>query len=121
MDFFFLVHSGVSFQSVHLMHSVVWVSVMYFSPLFVPFHMNIPRFRILGLISHRKSASKSLFRPSVLDSLTYVPFESFEIRISNVQDFRNFKLQKSRTVCLWFGPFIFLYDFSLLADVIIHI
>ena len=54
--------------------------------------MNIPRFRILGLISHRKSASKSLFRPSVLDSLTYVPFESFEIRISNVQDFRNFKL-----------------------------
>ena len=82
--------------------------------------MNIPRFRILGLISHRKSASKSLFRPSVLDSLTYVPFESFEIRISNVQDFRNFKLQKSRTVCLWFGPFIFLYDFSLLADVIIH-
>ena len=82
--------------------------------------MNIPRFRILGLISHRKSASKSLFRPSVLDYLTYVPFESFEIRISNVQDFRNFKLQKCRTVCLWFGPFIFLYDFSLLADVIIH-
>ena len=63
--------------------------------------MNIPRFRILGLISHRKSASESLFRPSVLDSLTYVPFVSFEIRISNVQDFRNFKLQKSRTVCLW--------------------
>ena len=37
--FFFLVHSGVSFQSVHLMHTVVWVSVMYFSPLFVPFPM----------------------------------------------------------------------------------
>ena len=36
---FFLVHSGVSFQSVHLMHSVVWVSVMYFSTLFVPFPM----------------------------------------------------------------------------------
>ena len=64
-------------------------------------HMNIPRFRIMGLISHRKSASISLSRPSVLDSLTYVPFESFEIRISNVQDFRNFKLQKSRTVYLW--------------------
>ena len=37
--FFFLVNSGVSFQSVHLIHSVVWVSVMYFSPLFVPFSM----------------------------------------------------------------------------------
>ena len=36
---FFLVHSGVSFQSVHLMHSVVWVSIMYFSPLFLPFPM----------------------------------------------------------------------------------
>ena len=35
--FFSLVHSGVSFKSVHLMHSVVWV--MYFSPLFVPFPM----------------------------------------------------------------------------------
>ena len=56
--FFFLVHSGVSFQSVHLMHSVVWVSVMYFSPPLCRFpwakvHMIIPRFRILGLISHR--------------------------------------------------------------------
>ena len=60
----FLVHSGVSFQSVHLMHSVVWVSVMYFSPPFLPFpmakvHMIIPRFGILGLIFHRKSASES--------------------------------------------------------------
>ena len=33
------VHSGNSFQSVHLMHSVLWVSIMYFSPLFVPFCM----------------------------------------------------------------------------------
>ena len=36
---FILVHSGDSFQSVHLMHSVVWVSIVYFSPLFVPFLM----------------------------------------------------------------------------------
>ena len=40
----------------------------------------------------QKVSLKVLFRPLVLDSLTCVQFESFEIRIHNVQDFRNFKL-----------------------------
>ena len=60
--------------------------------------MNIPRFRILGLISHRKSASKSLFRPSVLDSLTYVPFESLTVLKSEFLMFRIFGILNFRKV-----------------------
>ena len=41
MDIFFLIHTGDFFHSVHLMHSVVWVSILFFSPLFVPFCMYV--------------------------------------------------------------------------------